>query len=310
MYTILLYYKYVTVENPQALMLSQKALCEKLGLKGRIIVAREGINGTVDGPTEATEAYIEKMRDPNYFGGIFADIHFKKSEGIVDAHGAPISSFKRLSVKLRKEIVSLHLDEKDPEIGDVNPVHVTGKRLKPEDLHQWIREGREFTIVDMRNDYEHAAGHFKGSILPPLRNFRDLAQVLPDLEKKGLKKKTVLSVCTGGVRCEKASGYLVEHGFDDVYQLDGGIVSYMEKYPGEDFVGSLYVFDGRVTMHFNPKDKHVVVGRCVKCSNPSERFVNCSVPSCHSHFICCESCDSTCAKCLKSSLHFGAGVVA
>src|SRR6185369_5737909 len=115
------------------------------------------------------------------------------------------------------------------------PNKLTGKRLKPEELHDWINSDKEFYIVDMRNGYEHLAGYFKGSILPAMDNFRDLPAFLKQIEH--LKNKTVLTVCTGGVRCEKASGYLLANGFSDVYQLDGGIVTYMESYPNEDFLG-------------------------------------------------------------------------
>ena len=108
---------------------------------------------------------------------------------------------------------------------------------------------------------------------------------------KHLKNKTVLTVCTGGVRCEKASGFLITQGFTDVYQLDGGIVSYMERYPNEDFKGKLYVFDKRVAMGFYTDDaKHKIVGRCDSCAEQSENFVNCANPVCHRHFIACEKC--------------------
>jgi len=161
--------------------------------------------------------------------------------------------------------------------------------LKPEELHQWIADKKEFYIVDMRNVYEHKVGHFEGSILPPIENFRDLPKVVEQI--KHLKDKTVLTVCTGGVRCEKASGFLVSQGFTDVYQLDGGIVSYMEKYPNEDFKGKLYVFDGRVKMGFYTDDaKHEVVGKCDACGAPSENYVNCDNPVCHRHFINCQNC--------------------
>jgi UPF0176 protein len=100
-------------------------------------------------------------------------------------------------------------------------------------------------------------------------------------------------VCTGGVRCEKASGYLISQGFTDVYQLDNGIVSYMEKYPNENFLGKLYVFDRRVAMGFYTDDpKHVVVGRCEGCDAPCEQFVNCVNDNCHRHFIFCDDCVS------------------
>lgn len=296
-YTILLYYKYVHIDNPLELMARQRELCMRLGLKGRIIVATEGINGTVEGLTENTEKYIEAMNSDKRF----ADIHWKKSAGTPDGN-----AFPKLSIKVRKEIVSAHLDENDLETGDVNPNETTGTHLKPEELHEWFRRKAagelEFYIVDMRNDYEFAVGHFVDSIRPSMQNFRDLASFIKEIEH--LKDKKVLSVCTGGVRCEKASGYLIRKGFTDVYQLDGGIVSYIEKYPGQNYVGSLYVFDGRTCMSFDDPAEHVTVGRCGICSLPTERYTNCANPKCHLHFLCCENCSpkpdqALCASCLS-----------
>ncbi len=272
-YEILLYYKYTHIEAPEELVRLQEELCERLNLKGRIIIASEGINGTVEGVPENTQLYIDEMIKD----GRFSDMNFKRSEGTGTA-------FPRLSIKLRSEIVSAHLGE-----DDVNPAQTTGKYLSAEELHAWIHSDKEFYIVDMRNDYEHKIGYFANSILPPLKNFRDLPKILPELEH--LKDKTVVTVCTGGVRCEKASGFLVKHGFSDVYQLHNGIVTYMEKYPEEDFKGKLYVFDGRVVMGFNnPHTPHEVVGKCDKCQQPSENYVNCNLKSCNMHFICCELC--------------------
>ncbi len=269
MHQILLYYKYVTIDDPESLRLAQFELCKRLGFTGRIIIAKEGINGTVEGSFENTEQYVREL----CLDKRFADMNFKRSQGTG-------SAFPKLSVKVRSEIVSGHL-----KADDLNPNEITGKYLSPEALHEWIKFQKEFYIVDMRNDYEHRSGHFAGSILPPLENFRDLPKTL--LILKHLKNKTIVTVCTGGVRCEKASGFLLKHGFKDVYQLHNGIVSYMEKYPGQDFKGSLYVFDGRVTMAFG---EHEIIGRCEKCSNPSERYLNCGNLRCHRHFICCASC--------------------
>ncbi len=273
-HTILLYYKYVKLDDPKIEMEKQRAICEVLGLTGRIIVSEEGINGTCEGTTENTEKYIAWMDKQKKF----RNIHWKKSVGTGNA-------FPKLSVKVRKEIVSLHLDENE----DINPNVVTGKKLKPDELRKWYEENKNFYIVDMRNDYELEVGKFEGTVFPGLENFRDLKKNLNIIDD--LKDKTVLTVCTGGVRCEKASGLLLKSGFKDVYQLDGGIVSYMEKYPGKDFKGSLYVFDQRVTMNFDG-DKHEIIGKCYRCSNPSERYVNCANLMCHKHFICCKNCDT------------------
>lgn len=272
-YKILLFYKYVHIEDPERVAEREREVCQKLGLAGRCIIATEGINATYEGTKENIKEYIRELeRDPR-----FLNIHFKVSDGTGHA-------FPKLSVKVRKEIVSLGL-----RTCDIDPNQVTGKRLKPEELHEWIKNKKEFYIVDMRNAYEHKVGHFKDSILPSMENFRDLPKIVDQISH--LKNKTVLTVCTGGVRCEKASGFLITQGFTDVYQLDGGIVSYMEEYPNEDFQGKLYVFDGRVTMGFYTDDaKHMIVGRCDECGEQSENYVNCANMECHRHFIVCASC--------------------
>lgn len=270
-YQILLYYKYVDIADPQALRDEQRALCQELGLKGRIIVAKEGINGTVEGTVEATEKYIAEMQKHAYF----SDISYKKSVGTGDA-------FPKLSVRARDEIVTLHRP-------DLNPNQITGKYLSAEDLHQWFEEKREFYIVDMRNDYEYISGYFEGFIPSGIHNFFDLPEVLPKLAH--LKDKTIVTVCTGGVRCEKASGFLVENGFADVYQLKDGIQTYMEKYPNQHFKGKLYVFDKRITVGFNTDaPEHEVVGTCFHCGKACDRYVNCEDNMCHYHFICCDDC--------------------
>jgi len=270
---ILLFYKYVHLAEPDTVRDWLRTLCEKYDLKGRLIVATEGINITLEGETGATEKFITELQSDDRF----LNIHMKRSVG--DG-----KSFRKLSVKTRDEIVSAHLG-----VCDIDPNVVTGKRCTPEMLHEWIHDGREFYIVDMRNVYEHTVGHFAGSILPDMENFRDLPKITKAL--KHLKNKTVLTVCTGGVRCEKASGYLISQGFEDVYQLDGGIVSYMEKYPNEDFEGKLYVFDNRVAMGFYTDDaNHKVIGRCEVCDASSEHFINCDHAWCGRHFIMCEQC--------------------
>ncbi len=272
-YEIILFYKYVHIDNPGKYMLFQKQLQESLGLKGRTIIASEGINATLEGTKESIALYLQEfLGDPR-----FATTHIKRGPGDGQA-------FPRTSVKVRSELVS------SGEFCDIDPNRVTGVHLKPEELHQWIAEEKEFYIIDMRNAYEHLVGYFKGSILPAMNNFRDLPKFVDSI--KHLKDKTVLTVCTGGVRCEKASGYLIEQGFKDVYQLDGGIVSYMEKYPNEDFLGKLYVFDNRSAIGFYTDDlKHEIVGKCWVCGEPSERYTNCLVNDCNRKFIACESCE-------------------
>ncbi|HYC79506.1 MAG TPA: rhodanese-related sulfurtransferase [Candidatus Binatia bacterium] len=270
---VLLYYKYVDIARPKDIMIQQRAFCSQLGLKGRILIAREGINGTVEGTAQAVEKYIEYMESQEIFKGI----SYKKSEG--DGN-----TFPKLVVKVRREIVTSELGDED-----VNPNQITGEYLSAEELHQWYEEGKDFYVVDMRNDYEQTVGHFEGSILPGMENFRDLKKATEKLSY--LKDKNVITVCTGGVRCEKASGYLVSKGFKKVYQLKDGIVTYMEKFPNKHFKGKLYVFDQRIVMGFNTDSpEHEIIGRCELCKQPSENYVNCADPECHKHFICCINC--------------------
>jgi UPF0176 protein len=273
---ILLYYYYGHLDDAEAFATTEKAFLQELGLTGRIIIGDEGMNGTLEGETEKTEAYVAHLlEDPR-----FATMHIKRSPG--NGH-----AFPRLSVKYRKEIVSSYLGE-----DDFNPADFTAPYVTAEELHAILTSGEEVHIVDMRNSYEHEVGHFEGSVLPPFTHFRDLKQAVNTLED--LKHKPVITVCTGGVRCEKAAGYLLKRGFTNVRQLYGGIVTYMEQYPNQHFLGKLYVFDSRVVMGFNTDStEHQVIGRCRHCGEPCERFVNDDASETREHFICCENCSAS-----------------
>lgn len=270
-YQVLLYYKFITIKNPEMVRDEQRKLCESLGLLGRIIVAEEGINGTVEGKVENTEKYILEMDKSPLFKGI----SYKKSIGNGNA-------FSKLSVKYRPEVVTA-------KVAGLSPQKVTGKYITATELHKWFEEKREFYIVDMRNEFEYQSGFFEGFVPSGLRNFFQLESVLPRLAH--LKNKTIVTVCTGGVRCEKASGFLLENGFSDVYQLQDGIQTYMEKYPNQHFKGKLYVFDKRITIGFNTDSpEHEIVGKCLKCRVTCDTYVNCEYNECHYHYICCANC--------------------
>lgn len=271
MFEVLLYYKFVDIKDPEKIKVEQIKICQQLNLKGRIIVAKEGINGTLEGLKKNTQKYIAFM-DKN---PLFAGTCFKKSAGSG-------SAFPKMWVRVRPEIVRLGVD-------DLNPQKTTGKYLSAEQLHKWFEEKKEFFIVDMRNDYEYESGYFEGSIFANIHNFFDLPKALSSLGY--LKDKTVVTVCTGGIRCEKASSLLLINGFCDVHQLKDGIQTYMEKYPNEHFKGKLYVFDNRLTIGFNTEDKkHQIVGKCMHCQKPCDSYVNCAEDFCHFHYICCTDC--------------------
>jgi len=270
-FVVLLFYKYVTIENPTEFLNDHRALCEQLGIKGRFVVAHEGLNGTCEGTPDSINEYVKILTNDPRFG----DMHIKYSQGTGN-------SFPKLKIKVRPEIVSLGLGE-----NDIDPNKITGIHLKPSELHSWFENGEDFEIIDMRNDYEHAVGHFPNSVLPKLKNFRDLPREIKNL--KHLKDKKVLTVCTGGVRCEKASGYLKSQGFKTVYQLDGGMVSYMEQFPGQNFNGAMYSFDGRNVIDYD-QGNHEIIGRCVRCGNKTENYVDCKNESCHGQFLYCKDC--------------------
>ncbi|MFW5702543.1 MAG: rhodanese-related sulfurtransferase [Candidatus Dojkabacteria bacterium] len=275
MYQVLLYYKYVQIDDPEKLKEQQKQLMERLGLKCRVIIAKEGINGTLEGEKEKTEEYIREMiRDQR-----FADIHWKLSDGNGE-------SFPKINIKIRDEIVALNLGEED-----IDPNETTGKYITADELHELYEKGEEFYVVDMRNDYEQKVGHFEDAILMPMSVFRQLPEKIEEISH--LKDKLVVTTCTGGIRCEKASGFLLKNGFTNVYQLKGGMHTYIEKYPNQHFLGKLYVFDGRVVWGVNEEDpEHKVISSCELCARESDSYVDCSYLHCKDkrHFIACENC--------------------
>ncbi len=271
---IIIYYKYTPIADPAAFVAWLRLQCEEIGILGRMLVAKEGINGSVEGTAEQIAEYESRLRAQTFCD--LADVWFKSSPGTGHA-------FKKLKVKVRKEIVTTGL----PAATDVDPNIQTGQHIEAAELHDWIARGEEFEIIDMRNDYEYSVGHFAGSHNSAMRNFRDLAAVTPKFDN--LKTKKVLTVCTYGVRCEKASAYLQQQGFQDVYQLHGGIGTYMKAYPGQDFQGSLYVFDDRMTEQFT--NAYEKVGKCFVCAATSERFGNCANHDCHKQLIICDYCN-------------------
>jgi UPF0176 protein len=270
LYRVLLYYKYVPVEDPETFAVEHLEACKEIGLKGRILVGAEGINGTCSGTVEQTDAYMDLLKSDERF----ADIVFKIDEA--DGH-----AFKKMHVRARQEIVNLSLEE------DINPNELTGKRLSPEEWFKQMQE-EDTIIIDARNDYEFDLGHFRGAVRPDIENFRDLPEWIRD-NKEQFEGKKILTYCTGGIRCEKFSGWLVREGFEDVSQLHGGIASY-GKDPvakGQLWDGQMYVFDERIAVPVNQVE-HVVVGRDHFDGTPCERYVNCANPECNAKILSSE----------------------
>ena len=269
-YRVLLYYQYVPIEDGETFAQKHLADCKELGLKGRILVADEGINGTVSGTIEQTNAYMELMKnDPRFSSTIFK----------IDE--AEQNAFKKMHVRYRPELVNLSLED------DVNPLELTGAYLDPKEFREAMLD-ENTVVIDARNDYEFDLGHFRGAIRPEIRSFRELPQWIRD-NKEQFMEKRVLTYCTGGIRCEKFSGWLVREGFKDVGQLHGGIATYGTdpEVQGDLWDGQMYVFDSRIAVPINQKE-HVIVGRDWFDGSPCERYINCGNPECNRQMLASE----------------------
>lgn len=278
MQKILLYYKFTPLKDPEAVKLWQKTLTDSLNLKGRILVSRHGINGTVGGEIDDLKKYIKATKSyPGFKGTVF-----KWSEGSRD-------DFPRMSVKHRQELVGFKNSEDEFEV-DENGVVNGGTRLKPRQVHELVEKfGDEVVFFDGRNAHEAKIGKFKGAVVPNTNTSRDFITELESDKYDHLKDKKVVTYCTGGVRCEVISAMMKKRGFKDVYQIDGGIVKYGEKFGDEGlWEGSLRVFDDRITVNFSDKAK--TIGECSHCSGPTSNFENCAWVGCNSLVLICETC--------------------
>lgn len=273
-YHVLLYYQFVPIDNPEVFAGEHRILCNNLGLKGRILVAPEGLNGTVSGTIEACNAYRAALvQDPR-----FANMVFKIDE-------APEHAFQKMFVRVKKELVTFRADLPS------DPLEITGRRLSPVEWKQMLESG-DVIVIDGRTDYEYDIGHFRGAIRPDCESFREFPEwIRSNFADK--KDKTILTYCTGGIRCEKLTAFMLHDGFTNVYQLDGGIVSYGkdEQTQGALWDGLCYVFDERVTVLINHTEDRKIIGVCHHCGEPTERYVNCRNYCCHAQHLACEPCE-------------------
>ena len=274
---VILYYGFAPIADTDAVKLWQKTLCESLGIKGRIIVSPHGINGTLGGKMEDLKKYVKATKA--YPG--FKKIDFKWSDGTGN-------DFPRLSVKNRAELVAFTA----PDEIKVEKSGITngGKHLKPAAVNKLVEErGDEVVFFDGRNAFEARIGKFKNAIVPDVQTSHDFVAELESGKYDHLKDKPVVTYCTGGIRCEILSVVMKNRGFNEVYQIDGGIVKYGERFGDEgDWEGSLYIFDDRMAMDFSDKTK--VIGECDKCSAPTKTFKNCKTETCHQLILLCDPC--------------------
>lgn len=278
MQKILLYYKFTPLSDPEAVKLWQKTLCESLNLRGRILISRHGLNGTVGGDIDDLKAYIRATKQyPGFRGTVF-----KWSDGARE-------DFPRMSIKSRRELVGFKNADDEFEV-DENGVIGGGKHLKPQEVNELVEAyGDDVVFFDGRNAHEAKIGKFKDAIVPDTRTSRDFIAELESDKYDGIKDKKVITYCTGGVRCEVISAMMKKRGFKEVYQIDGGIVKYGEAY-GDDglWEGALRVFDGRMTVKFSERAK--TIGECLHCGAKTSNFENCANVTCNELVLICKTC--------------------
>lgn len=273
MYHVLLYYKIVDIAHPDNVVAIHKEICRALQLHGRILIGPDGVNGTVAGTKEQIEmykAYCNQTRP-------FKKIDFKEST-------SPDMPFPKMSIKARDEIITTD----DRENFDICS---RGNHVDRDTFHQWLVNKEDMVLLDMRNDYEWEIGRFVGSVRPPMKYFRDLKDQMDFYEQ--FKGKKIVMFCTGGIRCEPASAMFLAHGFDrkQIYQLEGGIVKYAEKY-GDDgyYEGKCFVFDDRVAIPVDTTENARVVGACHHCGETCDTYTNCINSGCNLLYISCDAC--------------------
>ena len=235
-------YRFVALDDLAELRLSLKERCEELQLKGTILIANEGINLFLAAAADKVEAFLERLRED----ARFAPIEVKRS-------WSAAQPFRRLLVKIKREIVAMHRP-------DIDPGSASAPRLAPQELKRWLDEGRDFALLDTRNQFEVELGSFEHTLALGLKSFSEFPQATQDLPQD-LKDRPVVTFCTGGIRCEKAAPWLIRQGFSEVYQLDGGILNYFEQCGGAHFRGTCFVFDERGTLDANLREVGDATGR-------------------------------------------------
>ncbi len=275
------FYRYCEIDNPEELRDILYQDLSDLNILGRIYVASEGINAQISIPEHKWNNFQDYISTLSFLTGI----KLKKAvqEGI---------SFIKLTIKVKEEIVAYNIPK---DTYDMNKV---GKHLSAKEFNQSI-DDKDSIIVDIRNYYESEVGKFEGAVTPDVDRSKELLPEVVELLADKKDKKLHL-YCTGGIRCEKASSYLLKQGFKEVYQLDGGIIQYAHDVKKEGlsskFIGKNFVFDSRLGERITED----IIGKCHQCGEKADSHTNCANDACHILFIQCEACATKYSACCST----------
>lgn len=280
--TTLSFYNYAHIEDPLGFRDKFYRQLDALGVMGRIYVAKEGVNAQISLPTENMEAFREYLNTIPFLTNIRLNI-------AVEDNG---KSFFKLTIKVRERIVADGIEDDNFDVTNM------GRHLKADEFNA-LTDDPDTILVDMRNHYESEVGHFENAITPPMETFREgLPMVVEMLKDK--KDKNIVMYCTGGIRCEKASAYLRYQGFENVYQLEGGIIEYKRQIEANGlankFKGKNFVFDERLGERISEE----VIATCHQCGKPCDTHVNCANDACHLLFVQCSSCKESYEGCCSA----------
>ncbi|MEK9698810.1 MAG: rhodanese-like domain-containing protein [Candidatus Poseidoniales archaeon] len=246
MWTNISAYKFLDMPEFEELQEPLKSLCDSHGIYGTILLSPEGINIFLSAPRDKIDIFVEHIKSDERFGDIW--VKYSESEDC---------AFRKMNVRLKKEIISLG-------VPGVKPHEFTGTPLDPNEFKQWLDEGKEVTILDTRNDYEVRMGTFEGAVDLDIETFRAFPDAVANSDIP--KDKPVVMFCTGGIRCEKASVVMLNQGYQEVYQIHGGILNYFEQTGGAHWNGECFVFDRRVGVDGELKETTSEV--CWACREP------------------------------------------
>jgi UPF0176 protein len=279
-YWVLAYYYYTNIADAEDFAYYHLKYGKQLGIRGRIYISKEGINGTISATPPQCKVYMSDLQEDPRFEGI----SFKIDP--LDRH-----AFNRLHCRFKKEIVNSGLDY-------INPNKRTGKHLRGQEVQELMQQP-DVVLLDVRSNYETRLGRFKNAITLDIENFREFPEKVKEIAP-AIKDKKVITYCTGGIKCEKASAYLLELGFKDVYQMHNGIIGYANDTGGKDFEGVLYVFDGRVTVPIN-RVNPTLIAKCIRCGKATDRNLNCANVKCNEQFNMCQECSNEMEGCCSEA---------